>query len=290
MKIKSHFFRSTFGVGLLLLVLPAFLAAQSAGRLEFTARVAPTGGRPEPVRELTFYLLTKSLDDVRAEAKQMVPAPDLDKFVDSIKGSPELKKWMKKHHTVQLVGGDFTKSLAPEDIMDVPEFFEAYMARNSGFKGTGFPAPKYKEKDKEANPEKYKDQKEEYLAAIRKFITAVPESVQGMDADLQDINPFEKWQHIVYAQRDQLEKKTIELAQQQYLAAQTDTDLDGRGSFTGLKPNTYWISMIGTQAMSGDVRLQWDVPVTVRAGETTQVNLTNLNATKPNNTAQNSDY
>ena len=47
--------------------------------------------------------------------------------------------------------------------------------------------------------------------------------------------------------------------------------------------------MIGIQAISGDVRLRWDLPYGP-AGETTHVDLTNLNATKPNDTAQNSDH
>ena len=80
------------------------------------------------------------------------------------------------------------------------------------------------------------------------------------------------------------------MRRQRYLAAQTDTDLDGHGSFAGLAPGNYWIGMIGMQAIAGDVRLRWDLPVTVRPGETTRVELTNLNAAKPNGAAQNSDH
>ena len=290
MKKKPHFSRTAFALALLLTAFPAFLAAQSAGRVDFTARVAPTDGRPEPVRQMTFYLLSKSLEDVRTEALQLEPAPDLNKFIDGLKGSPELKAWMKKHHSVQLMGRDFTKSLSPDDIVDVPELFTAYMARNEAFKGVGFPSPKFKEKDKDANPEKYKAQKEEYIAAIRKFIAAVPESVEGMDTDLEEVNPFQKWQQIVFLQREQLEKKTIELAQQHYLTAQADTDLDGHGSFATVAPGTYWISMVGVQAISGDVRLRWDLPVTVRPDESIRVELNNLNAERPNTTADNSTH
>jgi hypothetical protein len=273
--------------GLLLAAFPAFLAAQSMGRVDFTARVSPTGGRPEPVRQLTFYLLSKSMDDIRAEALQLEPPPDMEKFIDGLKVSPQMKAWMKRNHSVRLVGSDFIKSVTPDDIVDVPEYFEAYMKRNAAFKGVGFPNPKYREKDKEANPEKYNEQKEEYIAAIRKFVAAVPESIEGLDADMESINPFEAWQHIVFSQRQQLDKKTIELAQS-YVASSVDTDLDGHGVFAGLSPKTYWLSMIGTAAISGDVRLHWDVPVSVRPSETTHVELTNLNATKPNTTADNS--
>ena len=290
MKTKSRFCTAAVAVGLFLIAMPGHLAAQAPGRIDFTARVAPTGGRPEPVRQLTFYLLSKSLDDIRSEALQLEPAPDFDKFVDALTVSPELKAWMKKRRSVNLSGGDFTKSLTADDIVDVPEFFDAYMKRNLGFKGVGFPNAKFKEKDRESNPEKYNQQKDEYTAAIRRFIGSVPESGQGIDIDLADKNPSVKWEHLRDGHNRRLESGTIELATQRYLAGQTDTDLDGRGSFASIAPGTYWISMIGIQAISGDVRLRWDLPVTVRPGETTLVALSNLNAAKPNDTAQNSDH
>ena len=290
MKTKSHFCTAAIAVALFLIAMPGHLAAQAPGRIDFTARVAPTGGRPEPVRQLTFYLLSKSLDDIRSEALELEPAPDFDKFVDALTVSPELKAWMKKRRSVNLSGGDFTKSLTADDIVDVPEFFDAYMKRNLGFKGVGFPNAKFKEKDRESNPEKYNQQKDEYTAAIRRFIGSVPESVQGIDIDLADKNPSVKWEHLRDGHKQRLESRTIELATQRYLAGQTDTDLDGRGSFASIAPGTYWISMIGIQAISGDVRLRWDLPVTVRPGETTLVALSNLNAAKPNDTAKNSDH
>ena len=195
--MKSYLCIAALGAGLLLIALPARLPAQATGSIEFSAHVAPTGGRPEPVRQMTFYLLRKSLDEVRTEAAQLEPAPDLEQFIDGLTVSPELKAWMKKHHSVQLSGTDFTKSLTPDEILDMPEFFEAYMSRNAGFKGVGFPNPKFKEKDRESNPEKYKQQKEEYHGALRKFIAAMPESVQGIDIDLSDINPSVKWEHLL---------------------------------------------------------------------------------------------
>lgn len=288
MKMKSHHRNASLVLGLLLTGIPGRIAAQSAGGIEFTAKVAPTDGRPEPVRQLTFYLLRKSLDDVRREAMQTEPAPDLDRFVDGLSGSSKLKAWMKKNHTVELAGTDFAKSLTADDIVDVPEFYDAYLSLNGGFQGTGFPQPKFKLKDRTSNPEKYNQQKEEYKEAIRKFAGSAPESAQGIDADLTGINPFVKWQQLVVEQERRLEKRTLELAQTRYLVAKADTNLDGRGSFGGLAPGSYWIGLLGMQAVSGDVRLRWDFPATVRPGETTRVELTNLNAAKPYSAAQNS--
>jgi hypothetical protein len=278
-----------FSVGSLVVVFPAHLAAQSTGRIEFVALVSPTGGQPEPVRQLTFYLLRKSVEDIRAEAAQTAPAPALDKFIDGLSFSPELRTWMNKHHSVRLSGEDFTKSLTPGDIVDIPEYFKAYMSHNAAFRGLGFPQPKFKEKDRESNPEKYKDQKEQYQAAIRKFIANAPDTVQGMDLELIDLNPYAKWESLEGKQRQFLETGAFQLAQERYLVAHTDTDLDGHGSFAGVAPGTYWIGMFGTEAISGDVRLRWDFPVTVRQGETASVELSNLNAARSNTTAQNSN-
>ena len=106
--------------------------------------------------------------------------------------------------------------------------------------------------------------------------------MQGIDIDLNDINPS--------AEMGTLAEQPAPAPGQPHVRAcassaiwrrKTDTDLEGRGSFAGLAPGKYWIGMIGMQAISGDVRLRWDLPVTVRPGETTRVELNNLNATRP---------
>jgi len=289
---KMKLFVRTAGIvlGLLLVAAPGWLAAQSAGSIEFTAQVAPTDGRPEPVRQLTFYLLRKSLDDIRKEALQLEPPPDLDKFIDGLTVSPSLKAWMKKNHTVQLSGTDFTKSVTADDVVDIPEFYDAYMLRNSGYEGTGFPKPKFKLKDEASKPEKFNEAKAEYKEAVRKFVRTTPESVPGIEGDLIKFDSSVTWEQLMAEQRSRLDKRALELAQTRYLAAQTDTDLDGRGYFASLAPGRYWIGMLGKQAVSGDVRLRWDFPVTVRPGEPTRVALSNLNAVKPYSTAQNSNH
>jgi hypothetical protein len=289
MKTKLRLRNIVLLIGSLALVslLPAPIAAQSMGRVEFTARVTATGGRPEPVRQATFYLLRKSLDEIRTEALESAPPPDLDKFVDGLNVSPELRAWMKKHRSVRLSGVDFTQGLTPDEIVNIPEFFKSYMSRNMGYKGVGFPDPKFMDKDRKTSPEKYEQEKVEFIAAIRKFIATMPESVQGIDIDLNDINPYPKWEGVLRKQRQLQESRALELVQERYLVAQTDTDLEGRGAFAGIAPGNYWIGMLSDEAISGDVRLRWDFPLMVRTGERTQVQLSNLNAVKPGVAAQN---
>ena len=51
-----------------------------------------------------------------------------------------------------------------------------------------------------------------------------------------------------------------------------------RHGIAGLAPGEYWVSTLNLDANAGDTRLSWDAPVTIRTGETTRVELTNLNA------------
>jgi len=271
------------------ILIPAHLAAQATGRVEFEARVAPSGGQPEPVRQLPFYLLRKSLEDIHAEALQAAPAPDVNKFIDGLELTPELKAWMKKHHTVQLSGEEFTKSLTADDIVDTPELFKAYMAHNEAYRGAGFPEPKFKEKDRKSHPEKYQAEKDQYDAAIRKFIAASPDTVKGMDLELVNLNPGAKWIAMETRHAKMVDANAMQLAHERYVVARTETDLEGHGSFSGLAPGNYWIGMFGTEAISGDVHQHWDVRVTVRPGETANVELSNFNAVRSSASAQNSN-
>jgi hypothetical protein len=252
--------------------------AQRDGSIEFLAHVRPTAARPEPVRELTFYLLRKSLADIQKEVEEKEPKPDLDRFIDSLEVSPKLKAWMKKQRSVELAGTDFIRRLKVQDIFDVPEFYEAYMKRNAGDVAVGFPSPKYREGDQQRNPEKYEKQKQEYHDAIRRWMETNPQSMDGIEVHLDAINPGQRWVKQESEMRQQIYKRALDLAQTRYLAAKTDTDLNGRGSFSGLAPGEYWLSTLDAEAVAGDARLRWDVGIIVRAGQTTRIELSNLNA------------
>src|SRR5262245_26584790 len=44
-------------------------SSAGTGSLEFSAFVSPTAAKPEPVRDFTFYVLTKSYEDIRKEVE-----------------------------------------------------------------------------------------------------------------------------------------------------------------------------------------------------------------------------
>jgi hypothetical protein len=257
------------------------VAAQQAGAgaLEFVAHVAPTGGQPEPAREMTFYLLRKDLADIRKEAEQANPPQDMDHFIDGLDASSELKAWMKKTRMVDFSGPDFIKILKPDDVLGIPEFLEAYKNLNGAILKVTLPTSEVKESDQLKNPDKYKREQDNYQKALRSYVKAHPESVDGIDAELGDANPSRRWAQVQLTQRRDTDQRVGLLAQTQYLAAKTVSNLDGRAEFSGVPPGAYWITTLDVPALAGDVRLQWDVPVTIRSGQTTAVELSNLNGT-----------
>jgi len=269
---------SLFGLGLR-------IAAQTpTGGLDVTARIAPTGGRPEPVRQFTFYILTRSYRDIQKDVAEQYPLADRETFISELKISPELKAWMKKHDVIDLMAPDTDKMITPEDVMNVPEFFDAYERNNSGGVTKGLPARKYRESDKETNPEKYEKQHQEFLAATGKFVQSHPSTITGMETELDTVNPKVKWEKALEEHNQKIILISPDLAQTKYLVTKLDTDLDGHLSINGLPSGNYWVSSLGMNASSGDKRLVWDVPVTVQAGKVTRVELSNLNARDFNST------
>src|SRR5437899_12845511 len=96
------------------------------GALEIAARITPTGARPEPVRQFTFYILTKSYADIVKEVEEKDPVPSRDQFIDGLKVSPELRTWLKAHDTLELTQPELDRTLTPDDIINTPEFLLAY--------------------------------------------------------------------------------------------------------------------------------------------------------------------
>jgi hypothetical protein len=258
-----------------------FALAQSAtGSLEFTAHITPTAARPEPVRQFTFYTLTKSYRDIVKEIEEKDPVPPRDQFIDSLTVSPELKTWLKAHDTLDLTEPDLDKLLTPDDILNVPEFLLAYQRSNSGGVTSGLPRPKYTDALREKDQAKYEKLKQDYLAALKKFIRAHPESVSGVELELDGVNPQRKWAAIQSERHKRVQHTAPDIAQLKFLAAKVDTDLEGHAFVSGLAPGNYWISTLNIDANAGDMRVRWDVPVKIEAGQTTRIELSNLNTTE----------
>jgi hypothetical protein len=277
--------RGTFSIIVAAIFLAVFPARAQTGSIQFSVQITPSTGLAEPVRGLPFYLLRKSYAEIAREASASVPKPDMDHYIDGLKLSPELKAWMKKHHSVTITGEDFVKGLTPDDILTVPEFRKAYLDQNAGDTAFGFPKPKYNEKEKKQNPEKYQRELSSFEEKVRKYLAANPQSKDGMDADLETKDPSNQWMVLVAARPPEVRRLTLDLAQAKYTVAQVQSDMNGRGEFNGLPPGEFWISTLGIDALVGDTREAWDTAVTVREGQSTQIVLSNFNATPPNKPA-----
>jgi hypothetical protein len=282
MKISTRISISTVALFFLIagVIGKAPRAAAQTGTVQFVARVTPSAGEDEPVRTLPFYLLSKSYADIQKEAETASPAPNQDKFIDSLDVSKELKAWMKTNHRVNLAGEDFTKMVKADDIMNVPEFFTSYTERNVGDRTEGFPTPKYKLADRAKDPAKYDRLVTQYHDAIRAFVIADPDSKDSLDLGLEEVNPGHKWDMVKAKNLAELARETADLARGKYLVARAETDMQGQGALRGIAPGNYWLGTLNIEAVAGDARERWDVPVTVRAGQPSYVTLTNINAVK----------
>src|SRR5258708_7239087 len=134
----------------------------ASGTLEFAARITPTAARPEPVRQFTFYVLTKSYSEIVKEVEAQNTVDSRDKFIESLKLSAELKEWLKAHDVFDLTTPDLDRLVTPDDILHVPEFLLAYQRSNSGGLTSRLPRPQNTDADKSAPPERYNKQIQEY--------------------------------------------------------------------------------------------------------------------------------
>src|SRR5216683_2990234 len=249
-----------FAVTLCALLFASGARAQGdAGTLEVVARITPTAARPEPVRQFTFYVLTRSYAEIVKEVEEKDPIPPRDQFIEGLKVSPELRAWLKGHDTLDLTEPDLDKLLTPDDILSIPEFLLAYQRSNSGGVTNGLPKPKYTDADKTDHPEKYEKLKKEYMVALKKFVRTRPETISGVELELDGVSPQHKWAALQNDRRKRVLRVAPDVAQLKFLAAKADTDLEGRASLSGLAPGDYWISSLNLDADAGDMRVRWDV-------------------------------
>ena len=255
------------------------LAQGQTGGIEFAVRVTPTVGRAEPALRLPCYLLRKSFAEIRREADEAELRPDLDQFVDALEGSPQLKAWMKRNKTVRLSGEDFARQATVEDVFEVPEFFDAFITQNAG--DVGFPAPKYTDRDRAKDPQKYERMRLEYREQLRKHARDNPHKLVGMEIHLTEVDAGQRWARGEDLRRQRVRHRGLQLAQTKHLAARTETDLEGRATLVNIPAGEYWLSTLENDAAAGDVRLRWDTPVAVQAGRVTRLELSNINAVPP---------
>nr|HEV7953572.1 hypothetical protein [Candidatus Acidoferrales bacterium] len=253
---------------------------QQTGYLEIATHVSPSGGHAEPARGLTVYLLRKSYGAIQKEADAAEPLPKMDDYIAGLELSPLLKAWMVKHQIVEFSGAAFPKAITGEDVWNIPEFKAAYMDRNAGDRTVNLPKSGAREADKQKHPEKYQQAVQDYIAAFKQFVNANPDTLSTMYVALEDKDPGHRWKKMLADRNNRVHRHALELAQVQYLAGQTDTDLEGHGRIDHLAPGEYWLTTLDNEAVAGDVHIRWDLPVRVSAGRSA-ADLSNVNGIEP---------
>jgi hypothetical protein len=254
------------------------LALAQNGAIQFSANATPSGGLQEPVRGFPFFLLSKSFEQIQKEAEASYPKPDMNAFIAKLDVSAELKTWMKKNQRVSLSGQDFIHKLTPADVLDVPEFRQAYMERNTTDQAFNFPKPKFKASEQRTNPAKFKKLSDEYHATLLHYIAMYPQTLAGIDLSLTDVDPGPRWNILLARRIPRISRRALDLAESKYLVARTQTNLQGEATIENIPLGRYWISTLNVAADVGDVHLKWDVPVTVIRGRTQSVSLSNVNS------------
>src|SRR5205807_7504106 len=104
------------------------------------------------------------------------------------------------------------------------------------------------------------------------------ESANTSEWEIKDSNPYRKWDPLLSARHNRVSRTAPDLAQLKCLAVKAETDLERHALVSGLPPGDYWISSLNLDASAGDMRVHWDVPVRIEAGQTARVELSNLNS------------
>jgi hypothetical protein len=119
------------------------------------------------------------------------------------------------------------------------------------------------------------------METIRHYIEQHPQSVDGIDLNLAEIDPGPKWNALLGKRTPEIRRRALNLAQSKYLVARTESNLQGQGFLRDVPPGKYWISTLDVAVDVGDARPRWDVPVTVQPGQTEYVALSNVNSVQP---------
>src|SRR2546422_9729122 len=129
--------------------------------------------------------------------------------------------------------------LTPDDVVDIPEFQDAYMTANTGGLAPGMPRPKYSEALKTSHPAKYERLRQQYITALKKFVAMNPGTLAGIEAYLDAVNPARGWNQLAAAHRNRMARRGPGNAQTRDLVGETGTEFEGPGSLLHGPPGVY---------------------------------------------------
>ncbi len=102
--------------------------------------------------------------------------------------------------------------------------------------------------DQAKHPDKYKAEVAEYQQAVRHYLDSFPDTKEGIDVDLEEVNPQWKWNELEVKVKRERSARVVSLAQSKYLIARVETNLQGQGFIHNLRPGDYWLSTLDVSA------------------------------------------
>jgi len=137
---------------------------------------------------------------------------------------------------------------------------------------SAFPRPKYRDADKTERPERYEKEHQEYLTALKKFIQSHPETVAGIELELDGINPGRKWAEAQKHYKKKCGSRPPMAKHKRNISRFGWTpNLEGAAHVARLPAGNYWLSTLDLEAGAGDSG-NMGCPVTIQgAGQTTRI-------------------
>src|SRR2546422_10480115 len=122
--------------------------------------------------------------------------------------------------------------LTPDDVVDIPEFQDAYMTANTGGLAPGMPRPKYSEALKTSHPAKYERLRQQYITALKKFVAMDPGTLAGIEAYLDAVNPARGWNQLAAAHRNRMARRGPGIVQTRVVVGQRGRGFERGGSLS----------------------------------------------------------
>jgi len=129
------------------------------------------------------------------------------------------------------------KAATPDDILGVPELLSCYQRSNSGGVTAAFPKAEIPRRRQDGTTERYEKEHQGYLTALKKFIQSHPETVAGIELELDGINPGRKWAEAQNSYKKKVRSRR-RCKHKRNLAVRVDTNLEGRPTWRGSRQVT----------------------------------------------------
>jgi len=265
----------------------------SEGTIKLKVGVIFGSGEVRPLSRADFYVLTKDLDMIFAEAAMAHNLPLGEPFDDYIdkqtNASPQLRAWLKKNKVKAFpsvdrsspTGYEMTlRAVSFDDLFEIPEF-HAWLQNPKESSATYRLSslrelPKYPKIT--GGKAKQEEQMSKYRQTLSKQMTAKSQHPSWLSTMLVYLSSglYNLDYHLAMLVRQNKIAAAGRPYAPKYAVKVVKTSLSGEAEVV-LPAGTYWLSNI-TSSPIGKSSILWNIKIVVEPGKTTQIELSNDNA------------